>query len=101
MSITCKQKDRTDKYSQHSSNIWQVGVNVSGFVYEESGCGFEFRCCHLNNNNNINNNNKIYSTSKIYNNGVIKKNKKQKKLLIKFDEKEYWCEHVSNSSYKP
>ena len=38
---------------------------------------------------------------KIYNSGMIKK-KKQKKLPIKFDEKEYWCAllNVSNISYK-
>ena len=42
----------------------------------------------------------IYFKSKIYNSAV---NQKKKKMLIKFDEKEYWCEllSVSNISYKP
>ena len=55
-------------------------------------------------NDSNNNNDNIYLESKIYNSGVIKKQKnKQKKLLIKFDEKEYWCEllNVSNISHKP
>ena len=40
----------------------------------------------------------IYLTSKIYNSVV-----NEKKMLIKFDEKEYWFELliVSNISYKP
>ena len=42
------QMDRTDKYSQHSSIIWPVGINGWVFVYELSGCGFESRCTHLN-----------------------------------------------------
>ena len=39
-----------------------------------------------------------YLTSKIYNSAV-----NRKKLLIKFDEKEYWCEqlNIPNISYKP
>ena len=52
-----------------------------------------------NNNNNNNNNNNIYFlTSKIHNSVV-----NHKKMPIKFDEKEYWCEllNVSNISYKP
>ena len=42
----------------------------------------------------------IYFTSKIYNSVV---NQKKLKMLIKFDEKEYWCElfNVTNISYKP
>ena len=43
-----------------------------------------------------------YLLSTIYNSAV---NQKKKKKLIKFDEKEYWCEllhlHVSNIRYKP
>ena len=41
----------------------------------------------------------VYFTSKIYNSAVNHK----KKMLIKFDEKEYWCEllSVTNISYKP
>ena len=41
----------------------------------------------------------IYLTSKICSRVVIKK----EKILIKFDEKEYWCKllNVSNMSYKP
>ena len=39
---------RTDKYSQHSSIIWSVWLNGSVFIYKLRGCGFEFRCCHLN-----------------------------------------------------
>ena len=38
---------RTDKYSQHSSIILLVWLNGWEFVYKLSGCGFEFRCCHL------------------------------------------------------
>ena len=41
----------------------------------------------------------VYLKSKIYNSSVNQK----KKVLIKFDEKEYWCEllNISNISYKP
>ena len=45
--------------------------------------------------------------SKIYNSVVNQKKKtnkqKKKKMLTKFDEKEYWCEllNASNMSYKP
>ena len=38
----------TDKYSEHSSIIWQVWLNGRVFVYELSGCGFESSCSHLN-----------------------------------------------------
>ena len=38
---------RTDKYSQNSSIIWPVWLNGWVFVYELSGCGFEFSCSHL------------------------------------------------------
>ena len=48
----------------------------------------------------FNNNLFIYLTSKIYNSAV---NQKKRNMLIKFDQKEYWCEllNVSNISYKP
>ena len=39
---------RTDKYSQHSSNIWLVWVNGWVIVYELFVFGFDSRCCHLN-----------------------------------------------------
>ena len=45
---TCNQMHRTDKYSQHSSIIWPFWLNSWVFVYELSGYGFEFCCCHLN-----------------------------------------------------
>ena len=48
MIITSSQMQRTDKYSQHSSIIWPIWVNVWMFVYELSDCGFESSCCHLN-----------------------------------------------------
>ena len=48
MKRTCSQMHRTDKYSQHSSIMWQVWLNGWVFVYELSGCGFEYRCNHLN-----------------------------------------------------
>ena len=38
----------TDKYSQHSSIIWSDWLNGLVFVYEQSGCGFESCCSHLN-----------------------------------------------------
>ena len=38
----------TDKYSQYSSIIWLIWLNVWVFVYELSGCGFESRCSHSN-----------------------------------------------------
>ena len=37
----------TDKYSQHSSIIWQVWVNGWVFVYELSGYEFESGCSHV------------------------------------------------------
>ena len=38
----------TDKYSKHSPIIWPVWLNGWVSVYEQSGCGFESHCCHLN-----------------------------------------------------
>ena len=46
MIIMYSQMNRTDKYSQHSSIPWPVWLNGWVFVYELSGCGFEFNCCH-------------------------------------------------------
>ena len=43
--ITYSRMHRTDKYSQHSSNIW---LNGWVFLYELSGCGFNSCCSHLN-----------------------------------------------------
>ena len=40
--------NRTDKYSQQSSVIWQVWINAWVFFYILSGLGFQFRCSHLN-----------------------------------------------------
>ena len=48
MIITYNQMHLTDKYSQRNSVIWSVRLNGRAFVYELSGCGFEFRCCHQN-----------------------------------------------------
>ena len=48
MTITYSQMQCTDKYSQDNSVIRPVWLNGCVFVYELSGCGFEFRCCHLN-----------------------------------------------------
>ena len=48
MIITYNQTHFTDKYSQHNSVIWSVWLNGWVFVYELSGCGFEFRCSHQN-----------------------------------------------------
>ena len=39
---------RRDKFSQHSSIIWSVWLNVWVFVYELCSCGFESHCSHLN-----------------------------------------------------
>ena len=59
---------REDKYSQHSSIIWPVWLNGQVFVYELSGCGFEFSCrrflkpfwtCERNDNNYKNDNDNI------------------------------------------
>ena len=38
----------TDKYSQHNLIIWPVWLNSWVFIYELSGCGFEFSCSHVN-----------------------------------------------------
>ena len=35
-----------DQHSKYISIIWPVWLNGWVFVYELSGCGFEFRCCH-------------------------------------------------------
>ena len=45
---TYNQIHRTDKYSQHSSIIWPVWLNVWVFIYKVSGCGFASHCSHLN-----------------------------------------------------
>ena len=47
MIITYSQMHRTNEFSHHSSIIWPVWLNDSLFVYEQSGCGFEFRCSYL------------------------------------------------------
>ena len=41
------QMHHTNKYSQHSSIIWQVWLNGWVFAYELGGCGFQSRCNHL------------------------------------------------------
>ena len=38
---------RIDKYSQHSSIIWPDWPNGWVFVFELSGCRFEYSCSHL------------------------------------------------------
>ena len=43
---TYSQMHRIDKNSQHSSIIWQVGLNAQMFIYEPSGGGFESSCSH-------------------------------------------------------
>ena len=48
MIITYSQMHLTDKYSQHSSIIWQVWLNGWVFIYKPNGCRFESHCCHLN-----------------------------------------------------
>ena len=48
MTITCSQMHRTDRNLQYSSVIWLVWLNDWVCAYEQSGCGFESRCCHLN-----------------------------------------------------
>ena len=45
---TDSQMHRSDKYSQHSSIVWSVWANGWVFVYELTGCRFEFRCSDLN-----------------------------------------------------
>ena len=42
------QMHNINKYSQHSSIIWQVRLNDWAFVYELGGCVFQYRCNHLN-----------------------------------------------------
>ena len=48
---TYSQMHRTDKYSQHSSFIWNknrpLWLNGWVIVYEISGCGFEPSCSHF------------------------------------------------------
>ena len=44
MTRTYSQMHRTDKYSRQSSIISSVSPNGWVFVYEPSGCGFEFSC---------------------------------------------------------
>ena len=44
---TYNQMQRTNKYSQHGSFIKRIWLNGWVFLYEVSGCGFEFRCNHL------------------------------------------------------
>ena len=39
---------RIDKYSKHSSILWNVRLNCWGFVYELNGPGFECSCSQLN-----------------------------------------------------
>ena len=48
MAITYIQMHHIDKYSQRSWVIWPGWLNSSVFVYEVSGCEFQFRCCYLN-----------------------------------------------------
>ena len=48
MTITCSQMHRTDRNLQYSSVIWLVWLNDWVSAYEQSGCGFESRFCHLN-----------------------------------------------------
>ena len=40
------QMHRADNYSPHSSIFWSVWPNGLVFVYQLSGCGFEFPCSH-------------------------------------------------------
>ena len=44
MISTYGQMHRTDKYSQHSSIIWSVGLNGWAIVYEVNGKGFQSSC---------------------------------------------------------
>ena len=48
MIITFSQMNRTNRYCKHSSIISAVSLNGWVFVYELSGCGFEFRSIELN-----------------------------------------------------
>ena len=45
---TSSQMHRADKYSQHSSIICPIWLNVWVFVYKLSSCGFESSRSHLN-----------------------------------------------------
>ena len=45
---TYSQMCYTDTYSQHSSIMWPKWLNGWVFVDEQSDCGFESRCSHLN-----------------------------------------------------
>ena len=45
---TYSQKHRTGKYSQHNSIILPDWLNGWVFLFELSGCGFQYCCCHLN-----------------------------------------------------
>ena len=47
MTRTYSQMHHTDKYSQFSSIIWSVWLNGWVFVYELSGCWFEYHCSQL------------------------------------------------------
>ena len=48
MRRTYNQMYRTDKYAQHSSIIWPVGLNCQVFIYELSMREFDSSCIHLN-----------------------------------------------------
>ena len=48
MARTYSQMQHTDKYLQHSSNIFRVLLNSWVFVFKVSGCGFYSGCSHLN-----------------------------------------------------
>ena len=48
MRRTYNQVYRTDKYPQHSSIIWSVGLNCQVFIYELSVREFDSSCIHLN-----------------------------------------------------
>ena len=41
------QMSHTEKYSEHSSTIWPVGLYSWVFVYQVGGYGFESRCSNL------------------------------------------------------
>ena len=58
MLITCSQMHHTDKYSQHSSNIWPAWLNGWVFVYDKGDCRLWLwvmviyeklveKCCHF------------------------------------------------------
>ena len=47
--ISYSQKQHTDKYSQHSSIIWSLWLNVFECLFKKvSGYGFKFHCRQLN-----------------------------------------------------